>query len=112
MRKLERRCERAAVKNGIYLDCKGYGEGDSEIHAREINYSDPVADAAERNALENAVRNIVSELQPLQQRRVWLYAQGYTYAEIAATEGVYVMAVHKSVKCAKKIIERSLGKWV
>lgn len=108
LRKLERRKERALERDCTYLDVDGYTEGDSETHVREISYSDPVADAADTNALESAVRDAVNTLHPVQQHRVWLYAQGYTYAEIAAMEGVSDAAVRKAIKLAKKKIKKVL----
>lgn len=86
----------------------GYIEGNSETSIREINYSDPVADAADDNAQATALRDAVAQLNPVMQRRVWLFAQGYIYAEIAAMEGASIVAVHMSIKLAKKKIKKIL----
>ena len=106
--KWERRDERAIERDCKYRDGRGYYEGDSETLMREVNYSDPVADVAEDNAMAVAMRDAVSQLNPTMQRRIWLFAQGNTSTEIAEMDGVSLVAVHKSIKLAKKKIKNYL----
>lgn len=106
--KLERREERALEKDCRFLHGDGYVEGESETKAREINYADPVADALDTTIQETALREALAQLDTVQRKRIWLYAQGYTNVEIAAMEGISEMAVRKSNKLAKKKIKRIL----
>lgn len=106
--KLERRDERALEKDCRFLHGDGYVEGDSEIQMREINYSDPVADALDTAIQESTLRDALAQLNPVQRQRIWLYAQGYTATEIARFEGVTEVAVRKSIKLAKRKIKHFL----
>lgn len=108
--KHERREERATERSSNYLDGGGYCEGESEAKIRQISYSNPVAEAADRNALERMVYEALTFLNSTQRRRVWLYAQGYTLAEIAQMESISEEAARKSVKLAKKKIKRIMEK--
>lgn len=83
----------------------GYQEGESEISMREFCYSNPVADVVENCSLEKQLRDALCYLSSTQQRRLWLYAQGYTYAEIGEMESVNERAIRKSVKLGKKKIK-------
>lgn len=106
--KLERREERTLEKICRFLHGDGYVEGESEIKTREINFSDPVADALDTLLQDKALRCAVSRLNATQRQRIWWFAQGYTSAEIAQFEGVSKVAVHKSIKLAKKKIKKFL----
>lgn len=106
--KLERRDERRLEKDCLFLHGDGYVEGDSETKTRDINYSDPVADALDTTIQENALRDALAQINPVQRKRIWLYAQGYTVTEIAHNEGVTEVAVRKSIKLAKKKIKNVL----
>lgn len=106
--KLERRDERALERDCKYLHGDGYIEGESEIKARELNYSTPVDDALDTMVQDKALRAAVGRLNATQRQRLWLYAQGYTATEIAQMEGVSKVAVHKSIKLAKKKIKKLL----
>lgn len=89
----------------IFRHGTGYQEGESEIAMREICYSNPVADAVEVCLLAEQVQEALNQLSQTQQRRLWLYAQGNTYAEIGELESVDERAIRKSVKLGKKKIK-------
>lgn len=86
----------------------GYEEGTSEtVHDEMV--TDTLLDDVLMELDIQKLKECMAQLSEVQRRRVELYfLQDMTLAEVAATEGVNVNAVNKSIKAALKALKESM----
>lgn len=99
--KFERRHAPMSLEAALY-EGKNYGRNDTYFYEREEN---------EKNLRERKKRfaRAWNSFTDTQKRRVTLYANSNTYAEIAEMEGVNTKTVYESIEAARKKLIKIYG---
>lgn len=79
---------------------------DRIVARKAAEASEPLEDLFFRQETLRAVRNLLGTCTPLQRERFTLYAEGYSFAEIARIQHCAVMTVKKSVITVRKKIKK------
>ena len=80
---------------------------DNEIEARAAREPETTERKVHLMECLNEIESVINSMTPIQRRRFWLFRiKGQMLKEIAASEGISVPSVHRSVKYVERKIKK------